>query len=200
LINLQKNVTFSSLAPLEIAVSYFLTLFSIISRCLFLIQYRALSSQSLFLTDIAVTGLPDPMENHASVLAQFTVECSEKAAEMQKKNPNWSNSMQMRFGIHSGPIVAGILRGQKSRFELFGDTINTASRMESTGKPDRIQVSPDTAELLREEGMESWLVPREELVEAKGKGALATFWLTPSEDDGSYYPSDDGSSSEGEDN
>jgi class 3 adenylate cyclase len=128
-----------------------------------------------------VTGLPDPMPNHASVLAQFTVACSKKTEEMQKKNPNWANGMQFRFGIHSGPIIAGILRGQKSRFELFGDTINTASRMESTGKPERIQVSPDTAELLRDEGMESWLVPRKDLVEVKGKGALSTFWLIPND-------------------
>ena len=56
----------------------------------------------------------------------------------------------MRFGIHSGPITTGVLRFQKSRFELFGDTINTASRVESTYLPNRILLSSETAALLAE--------------------------------------------------
>lgn len=62
--------------------------------------------------------------------------------------------------------------------QLFGDTMNTASRMESTGMKGQIQVSDETAELLTAGGKERWLTPREGTVDVKGKGKMATFWLT----------------------
>jgi len=53
----------------------------------------------------------------------------------------------MRFGLHSGPVTAGVLRGEKCRFQLFGDTVNTCARLESTGMKNMIQLSEDTANL-----------------------------------------------------
>ena len=84
----------------------------------------------------------------------------------------------MRIGIHSGPVTAGVLRGEKARFQLFGDTVNTAARMESTGAKNKIHLSAETAELIRlAKYKDIWTSPRKEQIEAKGKGKLNTYWL-----------------------
>ena len=80
-------------------------------------------------------------------------------------------------GIHSGPVTAGVLRGERQRFQLFGDTMNTTARIESTSRRGCIQVSQETANLLCEAGKENWLKPREDKILAKGKGDMQTFWL-----------------------
>ena len=71
-----------------------------------------------------------------------------------------------------------MLRGDKSRFQLFGDTVNTAARIESSGRRNRVHISSDTAELLKEAGREGWLKKRQDVVkDNKGKGQLTTYWL-----------------------
>eukprot|EP00980_Cylindrotheca_fusiformis_P027886 scaffold22563_cov128-Cylindrotheca_fusiformis.AAC.3 len=77
----------------------------------------------------------------------------------------------------SGQVTAGVLRGQRSRFQLFGDTMNTAARMESGGERNRIQVSQATAELLTEAGLARWIVPRSTKMFVKGKGEMQTYWV-----------------------
>lgn len=79
----------------------------------------------------------------------------------------------------SGPVTAGVLRGKSARFQIFGDTVNVASRMESTGVAGRIQVSTETAILLKNAGKDCWIAPRQELIMAKGKGELQTYWVNP---------------------
>lgn len=70
-------------------------------------------------------------------------------------------------------------RGQKSRFQLFGGTVNAASRMESNGVAGKIQCSQATADLLIEAGKNSWISPREDKVHAKGIGDVTTYWISP---------------------
>jgi class 3 adenylate cyclase len=131
---------------------------------------------------VAVTGLPDPRKDHAVVMARFARDCMHRMRTLTRKlevtlGPDTAD-LSMRFGLHSGPVTAGVLRGERSRFQLFGDTMNTASRMESTGKRDHIQISQETADLLIAAGKKNWITAREEKVVAKGKGELQTYWLT----------------------
>lgn len=83
----------------------------------------------------------------------------------------------MRMGLHSGPVTAGVLRGERSRFQLFGDTVNTAARMEHNGVKSKIQISEETANILLSCGKKSWVSLREDKINAKGKGEMQTYWL-----------------------
>lgn len=88
----------------------------------------------------------------------------------------------MRYGINSGPVTAGVLRGERARFQLFGDTVNVAARMEQTGEKNKIQVSQSTASLLEQAGKNHWLSRRDDSIQVKGKGVLGTFWVFPQPD------------------
>jgi class 3 adenylate cyclase len=130
---------------------------------------------------VAAAGLPEPRRDHAVVMARFARDCMLEMQDIVVRlevflGPDTAD-LKIRMGLHSGPVTAGVLRGEKSRFQVFGDTVNTAARMESTGQKSKIQVSKDTAELLNEAGKAHWLQSRSELVEAKGKGQMQTYWL-----------------------
>jgi len=130
---------------------------------------------------VAVAGLPERREDHAEAMAKFANACRRRMNQVVKKlevilGPDTAD-LSMRFGLHSGPVTAGVLRGDKSRFQLFGDTVNTACRIESTGARDRIHLSEETANILIAKDKRHWVSPRETLVEVKGKGMMQTWWL-----------------------
>lgn len=132
---------------------------------------------------LAVAGLPTPRKDHATVMVRFASDCMTQFAclcqELETELGPGTSELDMRFGLHSGSVTAGVLRGEKTRFQLFGDTVNTASRMESTGERGKIQVSTATATLLNEAHKGHWCERRKEPVQAKGKGEMITYWVNP---------------------
>lgn len=132
---------------------------------------------------VAATGLPRPQRHHAIIMAKFANDCLGKLGELMREDlvdrlGEDTASLGIRIGLHSGPVTAGVLRGDKGRYQIFGDTVNVSARMESNGAQNRIHVSETTARLLESGGKGSWLTAREELVEAKGKGKMQTYWVS----------------------
>jgi Adenylate and Guanylate cyclase catalytic domain len=122
---------------------------------------------------MCVCGLPEPTAEHSERMADFALGMVEAMRKVCAENGNVE--LSMRVGLHSGTCVAGVLMGERARFQLFGDTINTASRMESTGVAGRVQVSETTAQLLRDSAQ--FELEYRGKVNAKGKGTLDTYWL-----------------------
>jgi class 3 adenylate cyclase len=115
---------------------------------------------------MVASGLPRHREDHAETAADMAL--AMRAAVEDLRLP-----LQIRIGLHSGAVVAGIIGRRKFSYDLWGDTVNTASRLESHGVPGEIQVSEQTWTRLRARYR---LRSRGE-IELKGKGAVAVYFL-----------------------
>ena len=131
---------------------------------------------------LPTSGLPDIRYDHAEVMAKFSVECQKifevVTTELSYTLGSETIDLKLQCGLNSGPVTTGFLWGLLSRFEIFVDTFNTASRMESNGIPTRIQLSRATTDLLIKSGIESLVKPIEGCIVANGKGQMQTYWLT----------------------
>ncbi|MEA5465584.1 adenylate/guanylate cyclase domain-containing protein [Leptothoe sp. PORK10 BA2] len=126
---------------------------------------------------MVVAGLPQPQENHVGAVAAMAVEMQATLAEF---NAQTGQNIALRIGIHTGPVVAGVIGLKKFAYDLWGDTVNTASRMESHGVPNGIQISEATYERLKNCGDRYGFHPRGPIV-IKGKGTMLTYLLEPNE-------------------
>ena len=122
---------------------------------------------------VAVAGVPDYRKDHAVAMVRFAkdilAKMNELTTELESNLGPDTGDLGLRIGIHSGPVTGGVLRGERARFQLFGDSMNTCARIESTGMGNRIHLSQETAALLIQSGKEKWVEKRETPVSAKGK-------------------------------
>ncbi|WP_228055810.1 adenylate/guanylate cyclase domain-containing protein [Lusitaniella coriacea] len=130
---------------------------------------------------MVVGGLPDPMPNHASAIADMALAMRlaiikfqpERIKELRNGQP-----LQIRIGINTGSVVAGVIGMRKFIYDLWGDTVNVASRMESQGEAGRIQITQETYERLND----SYSFEKRGLISVKGRGEMTTYWLAGKKD------------------
>jgi adenylate cyclase len=119
---------------------------------------------------MVVGGLPTPRDDHAEAIAEMALEMQSKIGEVATIE---QEHLQMRMGIHTGPVEAGVIGTKKFTYDLWGDTVNTASRMESQGIPGRIQVTATTYQCLKDK----YIFEERGPIDVKGKGEMITYLL-----------------------
>ena len=117
-----------------------------------------------------VGGLPEPRADHAHAVADMALAM---IAVVEKMNRDLPTPLQMRIGMHSGDVVAGIIGTHKFAYDIWGDAVNIASRMESHSLPNHIQISAATHRHL----MDDFRLEPHGSVDIKGKGPMETYFL-----------------------
>jgi len=124
---------------------------------------------------VCCSGLPESDDRHAENVANFAVavlRCCKQVLSPVDDTP-----ISLRIGIHTGPCASGVVGMTNPRYCVFGDTVNTTSRHESTGLPGRIHCSQTTRAELKQSAEGNFLFEKRGLVEMKGKGEVLTYWL-----------------------
>lgn len=119
---------------------------------------------------MAAAGVPFEREDHAQLAADMALGMFDDLIDFNQAR---KTTLQMRIGLHSGPVTAGVIGKTKFSFDIWGNTVNTASRMESTGLPGRVQIS----EAVRQALGTNFELEERELVECKGLGKIQTYFL-----------------------
>jgi len=126
---------------------------------------------------MAAAGVPDPHEDHARRAALLALDMRDAVTTSAVAG---REGLELRIGINSGPVVAGVIGRKRFIYDLWSDAVNTASRMESHGMPGEIQITRATYELLKDE----FVCTRRGTIQVKGKGEMETWYLVgPRTDD-----------------
>ncbi|TVR08728.1 MAG: HAMP domain-containing protein [Phormidium sp. GEM2.Bin31] len=115
-------------------------------------------------------GLPIPRPDHAEAIADMALAMLQSVEKVQRQHPE---EFQIRVGINTGTVVAGVIGTHKFIYDLWGDTVNVASRMESHGEPGKIQVTEATYERLKQR----YNFQERGMVALKGRGEMKSYWL-----------------------
>jgi class 3 adenylate cyclase len=119
---------------------------------------------------MVAAGMPDPRADHAEAVAEMALDMLEAARRL---GDGTGEAVHVRIGFHAGPAVAGVIGTRKFFYDVWGDTVNTAARLESQGAADRIQVTRATRDLLADR----YVFERRGEIALKGKGLAETWWL-----------------------
>jgi len=119
---------------------------------------------------MVAAGVPTPRPDHARAMALMALDMRDA---MRSSDEVGHLGLELRIGINSGPVVAGVIGRKRFLYDLWGDAVNTASRMESQGAPGQIQVTRATYELLTDD----FAFEHHGTVDVKGKGELETWYL-----------------------
>jgi PAS domain S-box-containing protein len=119
---------------------------------------------------MVVGGVPTPKEDHIGRVIDLAMEMMQAVTSFRTP---CGNPVQLRIGIHTGPVVAGVISKHRFSYDLWGDTVNVASRMESQGLPNRIQVT----EAVFDRTCTAYEFEKREAIGIKGKGLMNTYWL-----------------------
>ncbi|XP_051913045.1 adenylate cyclase type 6-like isoform X2 [Hippocampus zosterae] len=140
-------------------------------------KYRQLEKiKTIGSTYMAASGLNDSTydkegRTHITALADYAMRLRE---QMKYINEHSFNNFQMKIGLNIGPVVAGVIGARKPQYDIWGNTVNVASRMDSTGVPDCIQVTTDLYQVLASKG---YVMECRGVVKVKGKGEMTTYFL-----------------------